>query len=127
VVEQPDILILEGLNVLQSGMDYPQDPHRVFVSGLRRLLHLCGCRAELLRTWYIERFLVPQRRLLGSGLLFPPLRQAGGERGDQDRQQHLARYQLPEFEENILPTRERANLILTKGNEHAIEQIKLRK
>lgn len=32
VVEQPDILILEGLNVLQSGMDYPQDPHRVFVS-----------------------------------------------------------------------------------------------
>ncbi|MDN6833721.1 MAG: type I pantothenate kinase, partial [Enterobacterales bacterium] len=32
VIEQPDILILEGLNVLQSGMDYPHDPHRVFVS-----------------------------------------------------------------------------------------------
>lgn len=29
VLEQPDILILEGLNVLQSGMDYPHDPHRV--------------------------------------------------------------------------------------------------
>ena len=31
-VEQPDILIIEGLNVLQSGMDYPHDPHHVFVS-----------------------------------------------------------------------------------------------
>lgn len=31
-VTQPDILILEGLNVLQSGMDYPHDPHHVFVS-----------------------------------------------------------------------------------------------
>ncbi|HEY3590615.1 MAG TPA: type I pantothenate kinase, partial [Buttiauxella sp.] len=31
-VAQPDILILEGLNVLQSGMDYPHDPHHVFVS-----------------------------------------------------------------------------------------------
>ena len=31
-VVQPDILILEGLNVLQSGMDYPHDPHHVFVS-----------------------------------------------------------------------------------------------
>ncbi len=33
-VVQPDILILEGLNVLQSGMDYPHDPHHVFVSDL---------------------------------------------------------------------------------------------
>ncbi|MGL6162931.1 MAG: type I pantothenate kinase, partial [Aeromonas veronii] len=31
------------------------------------------------------------------------------------------------LQENILPTRERANLIMTKGHEHAIEQIKLRK
>ena len=32
VVDQPDILIIEGLNVLQSGMDYPHEPHRVFIS-----------------------------------------------------------------------------------------------
>lgn len=31
-VDRPDVLIIEGLNVLQSGMDYPHDPHRVFVS-----------------------------------------------------------------------------------------------
>lgn len=40
VIEQPDILILEGLNVLQSGMDYPHDPHRVFVSILSTSLYM---------------------------------------------------------------------------------------
>lgn len=42
VIKQPDILILEGLNVLQSGMDYPHDPHHVFVSDFVDF-SICGC------------------------------------------------------------------------------------
>ena len=127
-VEQPDILIIEGLNVLQSGMDYPQDPHRVFVSDFVDFSIYVDADAELLRTWYIERF----------------LKFRSGAFSDPDSYFHhyakLAESEATEIanniwqdinylnlQENILPTRERANLILTKGNEHAIEQIKLRK
>ncbi|MGL5499612.1 MAG: type I pantothenate kinase, partial [Plesiomonas shigelloides] len=57
VIEQPDILLLEGLNVLQSGMDYPHDPHRVFVSDFVDFSIYVDADTALLKSWYIERFL----------------------------------------------------------------------
>ena len=128
VVEQPDILILEGLNVLQSGMDYPQEPHRVFVSDFVDFSIYVDAEAELLRTWYIERFLK-----FRSGAFSDPdsyfhhyakLAESEATKIANNIWQDINYLNL---KENILPTRERANLILTKGNEHAIEQIKLRK
>lgn len=56
-VAQPDILILEGLNVLQSGMDYPHDPHHVFVSDFVDFSIYVDAPEELLKSWYINRFL----------------------------------------------------------------------
>jgi type I pantothenate kinase len=128
VINQPDILILEGLNVLQSGMDYPHDPHHVFVSDFVDFSIYVDAPEELLKTWYINRFL--------------KFRQ--GAFSDPDSYFHNYA-QLPEAEainiatqiwneingmnlkENILPTRERASLILTKSANHAIENIRLRK
>ncbi|PKH18263.1 type I pantothenate kinase [Enterobacterales bacterium CwR94] len=128
VVRQPDILILEGLNVLQSGMDYPHDPHRVFVSDFVDFSIYVDAPENLLERWYISRFL--------------KFRQ-GAFTDPNSYFHHYA--QLPENEavnvatglwkeinglnlkENILPTRERASLILTKSANHAIENIRLRK
>ena len=56
-VVQPDILILEGLNVLQSGMDYPHDPHHVFVSDFVDFSIYVDAPEDLLQNWYINRFL----------------------------------------------------------------------
>lgn len=128
VIEQPDILILEGLNVLQSGMDYPHDPHRVFVSDFVDFSIYVDAPEDLLQGWYINRFL--------------KFRQ--GAFSDPDSYfHHYAK--LPEAEavniatqlwneinglnlkENILPTRERASLILTKSANHAVENVRLRK
>ncbi|MDR8433555.1 type I pantothenate kinase, partial [Acinetobacter baumannii] len=53
-VAQPDILILEGLNVLQSGMDYPHDPHHVFVSDFVDFSIYVDAPEELLKSWYIN-------------------------------------------------------------------------
>ncbi|HCH55014.1 MAG TPA: type I pantothenate kinase [Aeromonas sp.] len=128
VVEQPDILILEGLNVLQSGMDYPQEPHRVFVSDFVDFSIYVDADAELLRAWYIDRFLK-----FRSGAFSDPdsyfhhyakLTESEATEIASNIWQDINYLNL---QENILPTRERANLILTKGQEHAIEQIKLRK
>ncbi|MBD4935161.1 type I pantothenate kinase, partial [Xanthomonas citri pv. citri] len=56
-VAQPDILILEGLNVLQSGMDYPHDPHHVFVSDFVDFSIYVDADEDLLKEWYVARFL----------------------------------------------------------------------
>lgn len=128
VINQPDILILEGLNVLQSGMDYPHDPHRVFVSDFVDFSIYVDAPEDLLQSWYINRFL--------------KFRQ--GAFSDPDSYFHHYS-QLPETEavqiatglwneinglnlrENILPTRERASLIMTKSANHAVESVRLRK
>lgn len=127
-IQCPDILIIEGLNVLQSGMDYPHELHRVFVSDFVDFSIYVDAEADYLKTWYIERFL--------------KFRQGAFS----DPNSYFHNYaKLPEAEaisiasavwdnvnainlnENILPTRERAGLILKKGNNHEIEEIKLRK
>ena len=128
VIEQPDILILEGLNVLQSGMDYPHDPHRVFVSDFVDFSIYVDAPEELLQSWYINRFL--------------KFRQ--GAFSDPDSYFHnYSKLPEPEainiatqlwneinglnLQENILPTRERASLIMTKSANHAVENVRLRK
>lgn len=128
VIEQPDILILEGLNVLQSGMDYPHDPHRVFVSDFVDFSIYVDAPEDLLQTWYINRFL--------------KFRQGAFSNPDSYFHNYA---KLPEVEainiatqlwneinglnlqQNILPTRERASLIMTKSADHAVESVRLRK
>ena len=128
VIEQPDILILEGLNVLQSGMDYPHDPHRVFVSDFVDFSIYVDAPEDLLQTWYINRFL--------------KFRQGAFSNPDSYFHNYA---KLPETEainiatqlwneinglnlnQNILPTRERASLIMTKSVNHAVDSVRLRK
>lgn len=128
VIEQPDILILEGLNVLQSGMDYPHDPHRVFVSDFVDFSIYVDAPEILLQSWYINRFL--------------QFRQGAFSHPDS----YFHSYSnLPEpeaikiatklwieinglnLQQNILPTRERASLIMTKSANHAVRSVRLRK
>ncbi|CNL91147.1 type I pantothenate kinase [Yersinia aleksiciae] len=128
IIKQPDILILEGLNVLQSGMDYPHDPHRVFVSDFVDFSIYVDAPEELLQSWYINRFL--------------KFRQGAFSNPDSYFHNYA---KLPETEavkiatllwkeinglnlkQNILPTRERASLIMTKSANHAVESVRLRK
>ncbi|AJI95466.1 pantothenate kinase [Yersinia ruckeri] len=127
-IKQPDILILEGLNVLQSGMDYPHDPHHVFVSDFVDFSIYVDAPEELLQNWYINRFL--------------KFRQGAFSNPDSYFHNYA---KLPEIEavkiatnlwkeinglnlkQNILPTRERASLIMTKSANHAVENVRLRK
>ncbi len=128
IVDQPDIVIIEGLNVLQSGMDYPHDPLRVFVSDFLDFSIYVDAETEQLKQWYIERF------------------KTFREGAFKDPSSYFHHYaQMPEQEavamaanvwkqvneknlvENIIPTRERASLILKKGENHSIQNILLRK
>lgn len=128
VIEQPDILILEGLNVLQSGMDYPHDPHRVFVSDFVDFSIYVDAPEELLQSWYINRFLkFRQGAFSNPDSYFHNYSKLPEPEAINIATQLWNEINGLNLHENILPTRERASLIMTKSANHAVENVRLRK
>ncbi len=128
IVRQPDILILEGLNVLQSGMDYPHDPHRVFVSDFVDFSIYVDASEDLLESWYIDRFLkFREGAFTNPGSYFHHYAQLSEQKAVDTAQKIWKEINGRNLRENILPTRERASLILTKSANHAVNNIRLRK
>lgn len=127
-VVQPDILILEGLNVLQSGMDYPHDPHHVFVSDFVDFSIYVDAPEELLKNWYINRFLkFRESAFADPDSYFHNYAKLTKDEAVDVATQLWNEINLLNLNQNILPTRDRASLIMTKVADHAINNVKLRK
>lgn len=127
-VDLPDVLIIEGLNVLQSGMNYPHEPHRVFISDFLDFSLYVDAESAQIQQWYVNRFMK-----FREGAFAKP----GSYFGHYTKLSDLAAKEKAEgiwqsinglnLEQNILPTRERAHLILRKGADHMVEEVLLRK
>ncbi len=127
-VDLPDVLIIEGLNVLQSGMNYPHEPHRVFISDFLDFSLYVDAESAQIQKWYVNRFMK-----FREGAFAKP----GSYFGHYTKLSDLAAKEKAEgiwqsinglnLEQNILPTRERAHLILRKGADHMVEEVLLRK
>ncbi|WP_300006053.1 type I pantothenate kinase [uncultured Cedecea sp.] len=127
-VAQPDILILEGLNVLQSGMDYPHDPHHVFVSDFVDFSIYVDAPEELLQDWYINRFLkFRESAFTDPDSYFHHYAKLSKDEAINTATQLWKEINLLNLKQNILPTRDRASLIMTKIANHEINSVKLRK
>jgi type I pantothenate kinase len=126
VIRQPDVLIVEGLNVLQTGVG--GDDRRVFVSDFFDFsIYVDAAEQDIVR-WYVERF----RRLRDTAFRDPrSYFRRYGELSDAeaDTVAHAIWEQINgiNLRQNVLPTRSRANLILRKGPDHAVERVHLRK
>lgn len=125
IIDQPDILILEGLNVLQVSHDKSNKP---FVSDFVDFSIYVDADEQLLKSWYIHRFL----KFRQSAFADPNSYFKHYASLSESEAIHIAEHIWEtinglNLRENILPTRERANLILTKGKNHTVEQVKLRK
>lgn len=123
-VRQPDVLIVEGLNVLQP----PAPGHRLAVSDLFDFTIYVDARTRDIAHWYEERFLKLQR-----GAFTNP-RSYFHRYADLD--EHAARERArtiwtsinePNLVQNIRPTRSRASLVLRKGSAHTVSSVLLRK
>jgi type I pantothenate kinase len=127
VVDRPDIVILEGLNVLQTGPDL----HRgapAFVSDFFDFSIYVDAPEVDTRRWYVERFLLLRATAFKErASYFHQYAALPDEAAEQVAQEIWDTINGPNLRENILPTRERAHLILSKGPDHAIETIRLRK
>lgn len=128
IIRQPDILILEGLNVLQSGMDYPHDPHHVFVSDFVDFSIYVDASYDLLEDWYINRFLqFRQGAFSDPNSYFHHYARLSEKEAITIAGRLWAEINGLNLNENILPTRERARLIMTKGENHEVKSVWLRK
>ena len=125
VIDQPDILILEGLNVLQ-----PNDNHanQIFVSDFVDFSIYVDADEALLKEWYIRRFLkFRQSAFSNPNSYFKHYANLSEQEAIATASQIWDEINGLNLKENILPTRERANLILKKGANHEVELVKLRK
>jgi type I pantothenate kinase len=127
VVDRPDILIVEGLNVLQTSRP-PRARAIPFVSDFFDFSVYLDADEAVIREWYIERF----RRLRDTAFRDPQSYFHRYASLDEAETETIAnglweRINLVNLRENILPTRPRARLILRKGASHKIEKVALRR
>ncbi|TOO00481.1 type I pantothenate kinase, partial [Vibrio parahaemolyticus] len=116
------------LNVLQSGMDYPHDPHRVFVSDFLDFSIYVDAESETIEQWYVERFLKFRRGAFTKpGSYFSHYTQLSVDEAKSKAKEIWRNINGLNLELNILPTRERAHLILHKGANHLVDKVSLRK
>jgi type I pantothenate kinase len=127
-VSQPDILIVEGLNVLQAARP-PRDGNAIpFVSDFFDFSIYIDADEEMLRHWYVDRFLTLRGTAFRDPMsYFHRYSQLSDEEAVETATSIWTRINLLNLRENILPTRQRADLILKKAANHAIEQVSLRR
>ena len=128
VVRRPDVLIVEGLNVLQPARAAADGASELAVSDFFDFSIYVDARTSVVRQWYIDRFL----SLRATAFTRPEsyfhqyadlsdaeaIRRAGGI---------WDAINAPNLLQNVLPTRGRATLVLTKGANHSVERMRLRK
>jgi type I pantothenate kinase len=128
VIDRPDLLIVEGLNVLQPAR-LPKDGKAIpFVSDFFDFsIYLDADEADLHR-WYVDRFLRLRQTAFRNPLsFFRKYAEVSQDEAIKTADDLWSRINLVNLSENILPTRQRASLILRKGPSHRIEQVALRR
>ncbi|WP_460938544.1 type I pantothenate kinase [Phycicoccus ginsengisoli] len=128
VVRQPDVLIVEGLNVLQAPRVHEDGRTGLAVSDFFDFSVYVDARLEDIREWYVERFL----RLRETAFADPDsyFHRYAALSDAQARTTALRIWtdiNEVNLRENVLPTRSRATLVLAKGRDHGVRRVRLRK
>jgi type I pantothenate kinase len=128
VVERPDILIVEGLNVLQPAR-MPRDGEAVpFVSDFFDFSIYIDADPEVIEKWYVTRFMkLRTTAFRDPAAYFHRYAQLTIDEAQARGLEIWRTINLRNLQENILPTRQRARLILRKSASHRIESVALRK
>jgi len=127
-IDRPDILVVEGLNVLQTGLPPKGGKMIPYVSDFFDFSVYLDADENVLRNWYVDRFLT----LRGTAFSDPKsFFHRYATLSDEDAVETATsiwrRINLLNLHENILPTRQRADLILKKAESHLVEEVALRK
>jgi type I pantothenate kinase len=127
-VRRPDILIVEGLNVLQPALPGKDGRTRVGLADYFDFSVYVDARTEDIEQWYLRRF----RKLRETAFQNPFSYFRKYTRVSEEEALDYARMiwrtvNRPNLEQNIVPTRGRASLVLRKGPDHKVQRLSLRK
>jgi type I pantothenate kinase len=125
-VRQPDILIVEGLNVLQTGSQQKKWP-TIFVSDFFDFSIYVDANEADIEQWYIERFLKLRATVFQNpSSYFHRYASLTNPEAESTARRIWETINLANLRQNVLPTRERAHLVLEKGRDHAVRRVRLR-
>ena len=127
-IDRPDILIVEGLNVLQAGIPPKGGRPSPFVSDFFDFSIYLDADEDILQGWYVDRFLT----LRGTAFRDPKsyfhrYATLSDAEAVETATSIWRRINLVNLRENIVPTRQRADLILKKVESHLVEEVALRR
>jgi type I pantothenate kinase len=127
-IERPDILIVEGLNVLQAAR-LPRDGEAIpFVSDFFDFSIFIDADPAVIQDWYLERFMrLRSTAFRDPGAYFHRYASLSHDFAVARALELWRDINLKNLEENILPTRQRASLILRKTANHRVDSVALRK
>ena len=125
VLREPDIVIVEGLNVLQTGVAAGDDAR--FVSDWFDFsIYVDADEADIER-WYVERFFALRETAFNDDTsFFRHFAALSDEELEATARSIWASINRPNLRENILPSRSRADLVLDKGADHGVRGVRLR-
>lgn len=127
-IDEPDIIILEGLNVLQTWQDYQMERPRAFVSDFIDFSIYVDADEKDLETWYVDRFMkFREGAFKDPNSYFNDYTKLSELMAVATAKNIWYTINRENLMKNILPTRGRAGLILHKGKEHRVDYVKLRK
>lgn len=127
-VDRPDILVVEGLNVLQAGRRSDGTAPEVFASDFFDFSVYVDASESDIQSWYVERFLALRRTAFADTSAF--FHRFAALTDEQARDTALGIWSAvnaPNLRSNIAPTRSRARLVLQKAADHSVRRILLRK
>ncbi len=120
-IDQPDILILEGLNVLQVGTEANE-----FVSDYFDFSIYIDAQESIVRDWYVDRFMTLRTTIFQNpNSFFRAYASLSDEQAVETAISIWEGINGLNLRENIEPTRERASLILHKGADHRVDDVRL--
>jgi type I pantothenate kinase len=128
VVRRPDIVLVEGLNVLQVPPSRPDGDARPFVSDFFDFTIYVDADERDIERWYVERFLALREAAFADSTSF--FHHFAGLTDDQARAVAASIWETingVNLHDNIAPTRSRAHLVLEKGPDHSVRRVLLRR
>jgi len=123
-VSSPDVVIIEGLNVLQS----PGPDQEVTLSDYFDFKIYVDAETKNISKWFLNRFHeLRESAFTNPASYFHRYAEMPLDKALEKATEIWQTINLPNLTENILPTRSRATLVLKKGDQHAVESVLLRK
>jgi type I pantothenate kinase len=128
MIKRPDIVIIEGLNVLQPARVREDGRTGLTLSDFFDFSVYVDAGTDHIRSWYVERFLrLRETAFRDPASYFAKYAGLSEEEAVAEAERLWDTINGPNLTQNILPTRSRATLVLRKDRDHSVRYVRLRK